>query len=224
MHVLYRITYLPHINTPLPKFYIGSKFNYKGNYFGSVMSQTVPEYTGGLKLKDWWKTRNKQDFLFEIIEQFEEITPAELVIKERELQDKFNVLAEDYFNTSKAGKGFVSLPKTDDTKQKMSLSLRAFYKTEAGMKLATDQADARRGKARPDVSKRNSERNLSEFTKIKISNALKGKPKSEEWKLNVSNKLKGIIQPRGICTNCGTETTKANIAKHHNEKCKNKHE
>jgi hypothetical protein len=188
------------------------------------MSQTVPEYTGGLTLKDWWKTRNKEDFLFEIIEQFEEISSAELVVKERQLQDKFNVLAEDYFNTSKACKGFVSLPKTDDTKQKLSLSLRAFYKTEAGKELAKEQADARRGKARPDVSKRNSERVLSELTKIKISNALKGKPKSEEWKLNVSNKLKGIIQPRGICTICGTETTKANIAKHHNEKCKNKHE
>jgi hypothetical protein len=224
MHILYQITYLPHINTPYPKYYVGSKYNYKGNYFGSVRSQNVPEYTNGLTLEIWWKTRNKKDFLFEIIEQFENITPGELVVRERQLQDKLNVLTEDYFNTSKACKGFVSLPKTDDTKQKLSLSLSAFYKTEAGMELAKKQADARRGKARPDVSKRNSERVLSELTKIKISNALKGKPKSDDWKLKVSNKLKGIIQPRGVCIFCGQETTKANIAKHHNEKCKNKHE
>ena len=59
MNILYKVTYLPHLNTNWPKYYVGSKYNYKGNYFGSVDSKQIYEYTEGLTLKDWWKKEKK---------------------------------------------------------------------------------------------------------------------------------------------------------------------
>ena len=133
MHVLYKITYLPHLNTENPKYYIGSKYNYKGNYYGSIASKKKFDYTDGLTLKDWWKTRNKLDFKFDIIKTYNDISPQDLVIKERDLQLELNVLDYDFFNQSIATRGFVSSIKNDETRQKQSISTKAYWDSPEGI-------------------------------------------------------------------------------------------
>lgn len=222
MHILYKVTYLPHLGTNLPKYYIGSKYNYKGNYYGSVSSNLVHDYTNGLTLKNWWSSRNKEDFKFEVLKIFDQITPGDLILQERILHDELNVLSEDYFNSCKALKGFYSVKKSEETKAKLSRSLKSFYNTPEGKLLLSVQAEKKRGKKRPDVTLRNTGRKHSEITKQKIRESALGRTRSAATRAAVSKKLKGIIQPRDTCVVCGTNTTKANIAKHHNEKCKNK--
>ena len=220
MHIIYKITYKPHLNTNLPKYYIGSKYNYKGNYYGSVSSQEVTEYTNGLSLKKWWKTLNKDDLIVEVLDVFDNITPEQLVLKEREYHDKMDVLTNDYFNSCKANKGFVSKPKTTKTKEKMSNSLKAFYSTTEGKSLAARAAKNRIGKKRLDVSERNKTRIITNITKQKISTTMSGRTLSSEHREKIAVAMKKKVQPRSVCTVCGKETTNANIAKWHNNKCK----
>lgn len=134
MHILYKITYLPHIGTSYPKYYIGSKHNYKGNYYGSVSSTQIFEYTNGMELKKWWKQelKYKDNFLFEILSQFEDISPLELVEKEFELHVKLDVLSDEYFNQSIATKGWVSCTNSAQTKQKKSEKTKLYWNSAAG--------------------------------------------------------------------------------------------
>ena len=134
MHILYKVTYLPHLETEHPKYYIGSKYNYKGDYFGSVDSKQVYSYTNGKPLRDWWKEQKQypESFLFEIIESFEEITPEELVIKERDLHIKLNVLSESYFNHSIATKGFCSKKRSEESKKHISNKTKKYWDSDAG--------------------------------------------------------------------------------------------
>ena len=132
MHILYKITYLPHLNTQYPKYYVGSKYNYKGNYYGSVASTQIFEYTAGIELRKWWKLQNKDNLKFEIIEQFDEITPTELVNLEYKLHTELNVLCGDYFNQSIATKGWVSTKNSEETKKKKSDKTKAYWDSPEG--------------------------------------------------------------------------------------------
>lgn len=176
MDVVYKITYLPHINTNYPKFYIGSKKNWKSNrnYLGSVASQRVFDFTNGKSIKDWWNfntKQNKDDFVFEILESFEDISLSGLVIREREWQIKYDVISEEYFNQSLAICGFFSRPNSEETKIKKSLKTKLFWDTERG----------RQKKER--LAKRNKETKSEEIRNAwKISQKLKdritsGRPK-----------------------------------------------
>jgi len=135
MHILYKVTYLPHLGTDYPKFYIGSKYNYKGNYYGSVDSKQIYPYTEGKHLKEWWKEQkqNPDNFLFEIMEVFDTITPEELVERERDLQLSLDVLSEEYFNHSVATKGFYSRKRSDETKKIVSDKTKEYWASEAGV-------------------------------------------------------------------------------------------
>jgi hypothetical protein len=136
MHILYKVTYLPHLGlgTNRPKFYIGSKYNYKGNYYGSVASKQVYEYTEGKSLKDWWKIQKltPENLLFEVLEVFDDITPEELVNKERDLQLKLNVLSESYFNHSVATKGFCSKKRSEESIKHISNKTKQYWDSDAG--------------------------------------------------------------------------------------------
>jgi len=136
MHILYRVTFLPHLNTDWPKYYVGSKHNYKSNYFGSVDSKQIYPYTEGLTLRDWWKKQKKDtsNFLFEILESFEEITPQELVGKEHNLHVKLNVLGNDYFNHSIATKRYCSVKNSEETKKLKSKKTKEYWNTKEGQK------------------------------------------------------------------------------------------
>lgn len=62
MNILYRITYLPHLkNQTPPYYYIGSKYNYKENYWGSLSSKQKDWYSEGLSICDWWKKKIKEN-------------------------------------------------------------------------------------------------------------------------------------------------------------------
>jgi hypothetical protein len=134
MHILYKVTYLPHIDTELPKYYIGSKYNYKGNYFGSVSSNQVYEYTEGIPLKEWWKTQRQflERLEFEILETYDDITPKELVIKEYNLHIKLNVMSSEYFNHSIATKGWCSVTNSAQTKKLKSDKAKEYWDSDAG--------------------------------------------------------------------------------------------
>jgi hypothetical protein len=132
MNVIYRITYKPHLGTNFPKYYIGSKYNYKGNYFGSLASNQVFDYTEGESLKKWWKNRNKDDLLFEIIECLE-CTPQQLILSEREYQLQQNVLSPEFFNQTIANKGLFSKQKSEETRHKMSVATKHFWSSKEGL-------------------------------------------------------------------------------------------
>jgi ribosomal protein L32E len=132
MNIIYKITYIPHLNTDYPKYYIGSKYNYTGNYFGSVSSAQEFDYTEGLSLKDWWKNRNKDDFIFEIIQDCGDVDTKKLVKIERDIHKKLNVLSDDFFNSSIATLGWVSVKKSEKTKEKMSEKTKEFWESELG--------------------------------------------------------------------------------------------
>lgn len=112
MHILYQVTYIPHLGTDFPKYYVGSKYNYVGNYFGSVDSRCIFDYTDGMTLRDWWKSRKPSNFKFQILASFEDISPKELLQKEHELHLALDILTDDYFNRTTAiptmypGKGY----------------------------------------------------------------------------------------------------------------------
>lgn len=133
MHILYKVTYLPHLNTVWPKFYIGSKYNYKGNYFGSVDSKQIYEYTCGLPLREWWKKQDLTNFHFEVLESFDSITPQELVAKEHDLHLQLDVLSDLYFNHSIATKGYCSVKNSEQTKQKKSKKTKQFWNSPEGL-------------------------------------------------------------------------------------------
>lgn len=135
MHILYMVTYLPHLDTNYPKYYIGSKYNYRGNYFGSVDSKQIYDYTDGKLLRDWWKEQkqNPSNFKFEILQEFVDITPLQLVEYERDLQLQLDVLSEDYFNHSIATKGFCSRKRSPETKKVVSRKTKEYWESEAGV-------------------------------------------------------------------------------------------
>jgi hypothetical protein len=124
MNIIYRITYLPHLkNQTPPYYYIGSKFNYSKSYWGSPSSKQKDWYTENLTISQWWKKKIKEDqsnFYFEIISEFNEIDPLQLVEEEKKIQIEMNVKnSKEYFNKSIATSGWVSAPRTEDTKKRI---------------------------------------------------------------------------------------------------------
>ena len=140
VNVIYRITYLPHVGIDvLPKYYIGSKYDLKINrkYLGSPSSGQIFSYTEGLSLKNWWKreTRDRPDnFMFEVIStEPHDITPQELVLREKEHQTKVNICSVEYFNQGIATVGFVSKKRSDGVKRDIAEKTRAYWNTPAGL-------------------------------------------------------------------------------------------
>ena len=129
MNIIYKITYKPHLNTKYPKYYIGSKYNYKGNYWGSVDSKQLFDFSDNIPLRVWWKNKlktNKEDFVFEILKDCGNLTPKELVHIEYFIHLELDVLSDEYFNSSIATTGFVSIKKHDKTKMLMSKKPKNF--------------------------------------------------------------------------------------------------
>ena len=125
MNILYKISYLPHLkNQTPPYYYVGSKYNYDKKYFGSPSSKQKDWYSGDLTICKWWKEKiknNKDDFYFEIISEYDEISPNQLVEEEKKIHIQLDVKnSKEYFNKSIATSGWVSAPRTDNTKKKIS--------------------------------------------------------------------------------------------------------
>jgi len=136
MHIIYKITYLPHLSTNNPKYYIGSKFNYKPGYMGSVASNKKFLFTGDVSLRQWWKEQTKhykQNFVFEILEDCSSMNKNQLLDREKHWQEKLNIISEEFFNQAYANGQFVSKTRDDSTKNKLSESLKNFYITNQGL-------------------------------------------------------------------------------------------
>ena len=134
MNIIYKITYLPHVeNKTPPFFYIGSKYHYDVKYMGSPSSKQQDWYTGNLTIRDWWKKEVKEHpelFRFDIIETHDEYTPHELVEAEKFIHLKLDVkLSPHYFNKSIATTGWVSIPRTEETKQKVREITQTYWAT-----------------------------------------------------------------------------------------------
>lgn len=140
-NLIYRVWYLPFVMSDKnPKYYCGSKYHYKGNYFGSPSAKLITEYSNGMSLKDWWKSeikRDKSNFYFEILELCDsDYTPEQLILKEVEWHTKLNVLSEEYFNQSTAAKGFYSRPKSgpvgEGTRKRQSKKTKEYWDSPEG--------------------------------------------------------------------------------------------
>lgn len=138
-NIVYKITYLPHINTDLPKYYIGSKYNYKENcYLGSVSSNQIFSFTKNKPLKEWWKYETKnhpERFSIEIIREYDySIDKYMLVEEEYKIQKTLEVQSnKEYFNQSYATKGWVSAEKTETTKLKLSQKTKEYWNSPEGL-------------------------------------------------------------------------------------------
>jgi hypothetical protein len=170
MNIIYRITYLPHLkNQTPPYYYVGSKLNYSQNYWGSPSSSQKDWYTESLSISKWWKKKIKENvnnFLFEIISQHSDHTPIELVEEEKKVHLYLNVKNSiEYFNKSIATTGWVSVPRTNYTKEKIKSVTKEYWNQNT-----------------PEVIER--KKQLSERNK-----KIKSKQLKEKWK-NPSNKMK----------------------------------
>jgi hypothetical protein len=109
----------------------GQNIIIKKKYWGSPSSKQKDWYTEGHSISEWWKKKikeNKNDFLFEIIIQFNEITPIQLVEEEKKYQLELNVKhSQEYFNKSIATTGWVSVPRTDETKEKIRQITKEYW-------------------------------------------------------------------------------------------------
>lgn len=170
MNILYRVTYLPHLkNQTPPYYYVGSKYNYNKNYWGSPSSKQKDWYTEGFSIINWWKKEikeNKNNFLFEIVIQYNEMNPTQLVEEEKKYQLQLNVkYSEEYFNKSIATTGWVSIPRTEKTKEKLREITKEYWNRN------TEESIERKKK----LSERNKE--------------VKSKELKEKWK-NPTDKMK----------------------------------
>jgi hypothetical protein len=198
MNILYKVTYLPHLkNQTPPYYYIGSKYNYNGNYFGSPSSKQADWYTEGLAISDWWKNKirkNKNDFLFQIILQYDEITSTELVEEEKKYQLKLDVKHSiEYFNKSIATTGWVSIPRTDESKEKIKKITKEYWNS------GSEESIERK----KELSERNRKLKSQEM-KEKWKNPTDKMKKSREKFINMAKTLKrksGIKGQKVFC--CG---------------------
>jgi hypothetical protein len=184
MNIVYKVTYLPHLkNQTPPYYYVGSKYDYNGNYFGSLSSIQEEWYTEGLTICDWWKKQikeNKDNFLFEIIFQYDEITPVQLVEEEKKYQLELDVKnSNEYFNKSIATTGWVSAPRTEESKEKIRRITKEYW----------DSGSEESIKRRKELSERN-ERVKSKEMKEKWKNPTDKMKKNLERLINTPNSKK----------------------------------
>jgi hypothetical protein len=171
MNIIYKVTYLPHLkNETPPYYYVGSKYDYNGNYFGSLSSKQEEWYTEGLTICDWWRKQvkeNKDNFLFEVIFQYDEITPVQLVEEEKRYQLELDVKnSQEYFNKSIATTGWVSASRTDESKEKIRKITKEYW--DAGSEESI--------KRREELSERNRK--------------VKSKEMKEKWKNSTDKMIK----------------------------------
>lgn len=199
MNILYRITYLPHLNNKTPPYYyIGSKYDYKKEYWGSPSSSQNDWYTNGISIRDWWKNeiKNKNNFLFEIISIHNDLSPTLLVEEEKKIQIELDVKNNvEYFNKSIATTGWVSSPRTEETKKKISEITKKYWDQNT---LEVEERKKSIKKYSHKISKSLIEKWNNPSQKMldnKEKSILRLKNKSEEWK----NKLKNAKRTPKSC-------------------------
>jgi hypothetical protein len=193
MNIIYKITYLPHLkNQTPPYYYVGSKYNYGGNYLGSPSSKQKDWYTGEFTICEWWKKKikeNKNDFLFEIIFQYDEITPIELVEEEKIYQLNLDVKnSEEYFNKSIATTGWVSIPRTDETKEKIREITKHYWDKNSEESIERRKKLSERNKKVKSKELKEKWKNPTDkMLRAQEENKIRLKNKSEEWIANIKN-------------------------------------
>lgn len=193
MNIIYRVTYLPHLkNQTPPYYYIGSKYNYIKEYLGSPSSKQKDWYTGDLTISKWWKEKvknNKDDFYFEIITEYDELTPNKLVEEEKKIQIHLNVKnSEDYFNKSIATSGWVSTPRTNATKKKISEITKNYWDQNSQKALERrKELSERNKKIKSKEMKERWKNPTDKMLKALEKNKSKLKNKSDEWIMNIKN-------------------------------------
>jgi len=104
-------------------------------------------------------------------------------------------------------KSLLSKPKSTVHKQLQSQIMRAKYID---------------GEMTPHNKGKTGERYHSDESKKKMSNSRKGKPKTSEWKLMQSLRMKQLQKQKILCESCSLEFDKRNYSRWHGEKCKHK--
>lgn len=177
MDIIYRVTYLPHVNTDKPKYYIGSKKNWDKNpkYRGSSSSNQIFGYTEGMTLSEWWRKeqkRNLENFKIEILEQFDDIPAKELVEIENRYHLMFDVLSDDYFNQSIATLGYYPSKNSEDTKRKKSEASKRYWDSPEGIEKRKRLSERNRKTKSEEMIDR-----WKEPTESMISRKMTGRPK-----------------------------------------------
>jgi hypothetical protein len=204
MNIIYRITYLPHLkNQTPPYYYIGSKYNYNKNYWGSPSSKQKDWYSDNMSIKEWWKIKiknNINDFSFEILEEYNNMNASELVLEEKKIQLQFNVKNNDeYFNKSIATSGWVSVPRTKDSKEKISNITKKYWsdnsdKAKQRRELLSQRNKQTKSQQMKEKWKNPSEKMIKGFEKF----IEKSKSKEKPWLKCSRNKKSKKIYADGV--------------------------
>lgn len=180
MNIIYKITYLPHLknNTP-PYYYIGSKFNYDYAYLGSPSSKQKDWFSGNETIAEWWKRESKQHpdkFLIEIVNRFDGLSALELVEEEKRIQIELDVRSsKDYFNKSIATSGWVSAPKTQQTKLIISEKTKNYWTTAEGQEKKKRLSERNKKSKSKEMLLKWADPEYKE--RLKLTGCWKGRPK-----------------------------------------------
>lgn len=223
---------------------ITNKINGK-KYIGKHETTNLEDkYLGsGLRLINAINKYGKENFEKQILFIFD--NEEEMNNKEKELITEDIVMSNMYYNISYGGYGGITVLKSDhplydQTRNKikqtqknksefLSLTAKENHKLKKIGMYGKTQSDKQK-KAVSDSAKTRI-RSEEERNKIRESyfNTIsqpgyihphKGKPRSEEVKQAIREKKKN--EPKKQCIYCGIITNPGNIARHHNERCKNK--
>lgn len=175
MDVIYKLTYKPHLNTDYPKYYIGSKKNWKDSYRGSVASKAKFTFTKEMTLAEWWKLTKPEDFDVEFLETYDDVSCEFLIEKELYYQKYFDVESDDYFNGAYASKGFFHRPNDDRTKQKKSEAMKNYWLSER-----SEEKRARLIQRNKEVKSKQMKERWSNPTDAMINRTVHGRPKGSK--------------------------------------------
>lgn len=203
MDIIYRVTYIPHLNTDLPKYYIGSKKNWQGGktYLGSIASKKVESFTDGLSLAKWWKQEKKnhpERFEIEILESYEELDKEQLIEREIVNQRTYDIIGNDYFNKAFARAGWISQPRDDETKALIAEKTRQYWNSPEG-KAKKKKLVARNKKessARMQARWDNDDGTMRNAVAERLGEASRNRTR-EEWQEIARNR-----KPRKVCKAC----------------------
>jgi len=172
--------------------YIGSTTDYKSRIRQHVYNLKNNKHKSKL-LQKHWNDQDKNDFVFTILELIS--NSNELINREQFFMDSLN----SNYNTAKKAGSNLGVKHSEETKNKLSI-LGIGNKNGTGT-IWTDDAKKNMSiikknmseETRLKMSESAKKRKHSELTKIKMSNNRKGKPVSEETRIKLSIALTGKI-------------------------------
>ncbi len=175
--------------TPTKKFYVGSAYNIRKRWNGHKAALNVGKHRNQY-LQRAWNKYGQGAFVFEVLE---ECTPANALVREQIWLDSAIEIGTPIFNSSLKTSGGGGSPSLETRRKLREAGLRRKHSLETRMKMSVAQKRPRKPQ-HPSWRKAISEANrgrkcLPEFGE-KVSKRMTGKQLPEYWKKSISDALR----------------------------------